>query len=49
MKRVIGLTGGVGSGKSRILEILKEEYGAEVIQADEVAKRLEEPGQERCV
>ena len=46
MKRVIGLTGGVGSGKSRILEILKEEYGAEVIQADEVAKRLEEPGQE---
>ncbi|MBS6645161.1 MAG: dephospho-CoA kinase [Clostridiaceae bacterium] len=46
MKRVIGLTGGIGSGKSRILEILREEYGAEVIQADEVARQLEEPGQE---
>lgn len=46
MKMVIGLTGGVGSGKSRVLNILKEEFGACVIQADEVAKRLEEPGQE---
>ena len=46
MKKVIGLTGGVGSGKSRVLNILNEEFGACVIQADEVAKRLEEPGQE---
>lgn len=46
MKRVIGLTGGIGSGKSRILEILQNEYGAQVIQADEVAKWLEEPGRE---
>lgn len=45
MKKVIGLTGGIGSGKSRILDILHEDYGAEVIQADEVAKRLEEPGE----
>lgn len=42
--RVIGITGGVGAGKSRILDILKEEYGAQVIQADLVAKELEEPG-----
>lgn len=41
---VIGITGGVGSGKSRILEILKEEYGARIIQADQVARELEEPG-----
>lgn len=42
---VIGITGGIGAGKSRILELLKEEYQAEIIQADLVAKELEEPGQ----
>ena len=42
----MGITGGVGSGKSRVLEILKEEYGFRVIQADQVAKKLMEPGQE---
>lgn len=44
--KVIGITGGVGAGKSRILSILRETYHAEIIQADEVAKELEEPGQE---
>lgn len=44
--KVIGITGGVGAGKSRILSILKTEYQAEIIQADEVAKELEEPGKE---
>lgn len=43
--KVIGITGGVGAGKSRILAILQEEYDALLIQADEVAKDLEEPGQ----
>lgn len=42
---VIGITGGIGAGKSRILKLLKEEYQAEIIQADLVAKELEEPGQ----
>lgn len=42
---VLGLTGGVGAGKSRILELFSEEYGAQVIQADLVARQLEEPGQ----
>lgn len=42
--RVIGLTGGVGAGKSLVLHILEEEYGAEVIKADEVARELMEPG-----
>ena len=36
----------MGAGKSRILSILKEDYLAEIILADEVAKELEEPGQE---
>jgi dephospho-CoA kinase len=44
MKRVIGITGGVGSGKSRILSILREQYQAEIIQADLVAAELEQPG-----
>lgn len=43
--RVIALTGGVGSGKSWILGLLEQEYHAEVIQTDLVAKKLEEPGQ----
>lgn len=43
-KYIIGLTGGVGSGKSRILELLKLEYGAEVFQTDLAARELEEPG-----
>lgn len=44
--RVIGLTGGVGAGKSLILSILKEEYGASVIIADQVAHELMKPGEE---
>lgn len=44
--RIIGVTGGVGSGKSRVLQIMEERYGAHVIRADEVAHRLMEPGEE---
>ena len=43
---IIGITGGIGAGKSRILQILKDEYGAFIIEADQVAKDLEKPGQE---
>lgn len=42
--KVIGITGGVGSGKSFVLKILEQEYGAHVIQADQVARTLMEPG-----
>lgn len=42
--KIIGITGGVGSGKSEILKILKEDYQAEVIMADSVAHELMEPG-----
>lgn len=43
-KRRISLTGGAGSGKSRILEILEKEYGAGTLQADRVAKEMQAPG-----
>ena len=35
---IIGITGGIGSGKSAVLDILKNEYGAHIIKADDVAK-----------
>ena len=45
MKRwILGITGGVGCGKSTVLDILQQEYGACVIQADIVAHELMEPG-----
>ncbi len=43
--RVIGITGGVGCGKSRILQYLSEAYGAVVCQLDETAKKLQQKGQ----
>lgn len=42
---IIGITGGVGSGKSRILYELSEKYGAYVVEADKLAHTLMEPGQ----
>ncbi|MBQ7432073.1 MAG: dephospho-CoA kinase [Lachnospiraceae bacterium] len=42
--QVIGLTGGVGAGKSVILEILQREYGCYVISADEVGHRMMQKG-----
>lgn len=49
MKRIIGITGGIGSGKSQVLNILKKDFGARIIQADEVAHCLMEPGMEGYV
>lgn len=43
--RVIGITGGVGAGKSKVLEYLEEKYNCQVILADKVAHMLEEEGQ----
>lgn len=43
--KVIGVTGGVGAGKSEILTWLAKRPGCRVIMADQVAHRLEEPGE----
>ena len=43
--KVIGITGGVGSGKSQVLEYLREQYGVLVIQADLVGHEVMEPGE----
>ena len=42
--KVIGITGGVGAGKSAILQYLKEKHGAIVVEADNVGHLLMEPG-----
>ena len=42
--KVLGITGGVGAGKSTVLDYLSEHYGARVIEADRVAHLLQEPG-----
>lgn len=44
--RVIGITGGVGAGKSDILAFLQEACGAHVVQADLVGHLVMEPGTE---
>lgn len=43
--RVIGITGGVGSGKSALLHYIAQNYNCKIILADEVAHRVKEPGQ----
>ncbi|MDO4188641.1 MAG: dephospho-CoA kinase [Lachnospiraceae bacterium] len=41
---VIGITGGVGAGKSQVLSILKETVDCEIIRADDVANELKLKG-----
>lgn len=40
---VIGVTGGVGAGKSFVLSIIEEEFDAKLLYADEIAHQLTEP------
>ena len=42
--KVCGLTGGVGMGKSAAAQFLRQ-HGAQVVDADELARQLVEPGQ----
>lgn len=43
--KIIGITGGIGSGKSCVVSYLQDTYSAVVCQADHVAWRFQEPGQ----
>ena len=42
--KVIGITGGVGAGKTKILSYIEQHYNCRVILADEVAARLKKKG-----
>ena len=44
--QVIGITGGVGAGKSAILEYLEQNYRVKNLVADKIARMLMEPGSE---
>lgn len=44
--KVIGLTGGIGSGKSLVADILRDKYRALILDTDSIAKRQMEPGGE---
>lgn len=40
----IGITGGIGSGKSSVIDLLKKQCRGAVISADEISRKLMEPG-----
>lgn len=42
---VIGITGGVGSGKSHVLNYLEKHCNCRVVLADNIANKVKEPGQ----
>lgn len=42
--KIIGLTGGIGSGKSTVARILRE-HGFPIVDADLIAREIVEPGQ----
>ncbi len=42
--KIIGITGGIGGGKSSILNFISSHYIAEIYYADEIARELELPG-----
>lgn len=44
--KVIGITGGIGTGKSTILNILKTEYDAYIVETDKLAHNLMMPGED---
>ena len=43
--RLIGITGGVGAGKSEILSFIKKHYNCKIYLADEVAHLVQQPGE----
>ena len=46
MPFVIGLTGGIASGKTTVANLFHDLYGIEIVDADIVAREVVEPGGE---
>jgi len=44
-RRIIGITGGVGSGKSLIINYISEKYNYIILETDKIAKELMNPGE----
>ncbi len=45
MKKVLGITGGVGAGKSTVLAYLRDRYGAQILECDAIGRMLQQPGE----
>ena len=43
--KIIGITGGIGTGKSTVLAILEKEYQAYIVETDKLAHKLMSPGE----
>lgn len=46
---IIGVTGGVGAGKSKVLSIMERDFHAKILLADDLGHRVMEPGTEACL
>lgn len=42
--RLIGITGGIGAGKTEILDFIRKHYRCRIYLADEVARLIQQPG-----
>lgn len=43
--KIIGITGGVGAGKSEVLRLIKDNYNCIIILADDIGNQIKEPGE----
>ncbi|MCD7814758.1 MAG: dephospho-CoA kinase [Lachnospiraceae bacterium] len=43
--KVLGITGGVGAGKSTVLSYLRKQYGARILEADRIGHLVQQPGE----
>lgn len=46
MPFVVGLTGGIASGKTTVANLFQSQFGIEIVDADVVAREVVEPGSE---
>ncbi|WP_100752512.1 dephospho-CoA kinase [Vibrio salilacus] len=46
MAIVIGLTGGIASGKTTVANLFHQQFGVEIVDADVIAREVVEPGSE---
>lgn len=44
--KTVGITGGIGVGKTKVLDCLREDFGAYILETDKLAHRLMQPGGE---
>ena len=42
--RILGVTGGIGAGKSTVSGLLQRNYGAEIIDTDKISRKIYEIG-----